>query len=173
MERGNISFRAAVRGGSLFFMRILDPTRAQYKRKFTDDATCVFCLRDVSLECANLQGRYWRVVANRYPYMDGNVLVVPIRHVEKLEDLSRDEWLDFGEVVTRTRKALGEAFETDSFNIGMNLGPESGASIPHVHWQIVPRKFKNVTVLNAFADLHIVAVTPEETKRRLDEVSLS
>ncbi len=61
-------------------------------------------------------------------------------------------------------------FRTDSFNVGLNVGMESGASMPHLHWQMVPRKFKSITAMNTFADLHIVAATPEETKKLMDEI---
>lgn len=153
-------------------MRILDTERSKYHHSFSDEGSCVFCEKHDSLECLNLSGRFWRVIVNKFPYMDGNVMIVPLRHVEDIEQIRSDEWRDFGVVLSRTKKTLGEAFGVDSFNIGLNMGPQSGASIAHVHWQVIPRKFKNVTVMNVFADLHIVAVTPEETKRRIDEQAL-
>ena len=116
-----------------------------------------------------MAGRHWRVLVNRFPYMDGNVMIVPIRHVERISDLTGEEWQDFGRVLGETQRVLGKIFKTESFNVALNTGPQSGASIPHLHWQVVPRAFKNITALNAFADLHIVAVTPEETKRLIDK----
>ncbi len=105
--------------------------------------------------------------------MDGNVMIVSIRHTEDIEEIRPNEWKDFGLVLVKTKKILGEVFEADSFNVGLNMGPQSGASIAHLHWQVIPRKFKNVTVMNTFADLHIVAVSPEETKRRIDEATIT
>lgn len=101
--------------------------------------------------------------------MDGNVMLVPKRHIEALEKITDVEWKDFSQLLTRTQELLGQVFKVNSFNIGMNLGPESGASIAHIHWQIIPRAFKNITVMNTFADLYIVSVPPEETRRRLEE----
>jgi len=101
--------------------------------------------------------------------MDGNVMLVPVRHVEKIEGLKKEEWEEFGSVLAKTQKILGKIFETDSFNVALNVGLESGASIPHLHWQIIPRRFKNITVMNTFADLYIVAVTPEKTQRLIEE----
>lgn len=150
-------------------MRILDTGRAGYKRKFSDDAVCVFCERDEVLECPGLTGKYWRVVVNRFPYMDGNVMLIPLRHIEKIGDMSVEEWQEFGVVLVRTQEVLGKIFKTQSFNVGLNTGPESGASIAHLHWQVVPRKFQNVTVMNTFADLHIVTIAPDETQRLIDE----
>ena len=101
--------------------------------------------------------------------MDGNVMLVPARHIEKIEDLNKEEWVEFGLILTKIQEILSEIFKVESFNIGLNVGPESGASIPHLHWQIIPRKFKNMTVMNTFADLYLVVITPEETKRLIDE----
>jgi ATP adenylyltransferase len=152
-------------------MRILDKNRANYKRTFSDEGKCVFCSKDEVLECTGLVGDHWRVLVNKFPYMDGNVMIVPIRHIEKTENVNGEEWQEFGTILTNTQKILGDIFKTDSFNIGLNIGSESGSSIPHLHWQIVPRKFKNITVINAFADLYVVAITPEETKRLIDETT--
>ena len=105
--------------------------------------------------------------------MDGNVMIVPVRHIEDVEGVRLDEWGDFGSVLTKTKKVLGEIFDVDSFNIGLNMGPQSGASIAHLHWQVIPRKFKNITVMNVFADLHIVSVSPEETKQRIDDATMN
>lgn len=152
-------------------MRILDPKRASYTRSFKDKDTneCVFCRKDEAVEIHSLQNKNWRVIANRFPYMDGNVMLVPKRHIEALEKITDVEWKDFSQLLTRTQELLGQVFKVNSFNIGMNLGPESGASIAHIHWQIIPRAFKNITVMNTFADLYIVSVPPEETRRRLEE----
>jgi ATP adenylyltransferase len=150
-------------------MRILESSRAQYQRTFNDGDHCVFCAGSDVLECPELAGQFWRVLVNRFPYMDGNVMIVPKRHVEQTVELTPEEWADFGLVLKATQVVLTKIFKTESFNIGMNLGQESGASIAHLHWQVVPRKFKNVTVMNTFADLYVIKVTAEETQRLIKE----
>lgn len=154
---------------NLNIMRILDKNRSNYKRKFSDNDKCIFCRDDEVLDCPGLKGIYWKVLVNMFPYMDGNVMIVPIRHIEKVEEVNDKEWKEFGLVLSRTQSVLGKIFKTASFNVGLNVGPESGASIPHLHWQVIPRRFKNITVMNTFADFYLVAVTPEETKRLIDE----
>lgn len=149
-------------------MRILDKNRLSYK-KTSSDGGCIFCDNKDTIECLCLCGIHWRVLVNRYPYMDGNVMIVPIRHIERIDDIKEAEWQEFGAILTKTQKILGRIFETDSFNVALNVGPESGASIQHIHWQVVPRRFKNMAALDVFADLYVVEVTPEETKRLIDE----
>lgn len=148
-------------------MRIIDPNRENYKQALPKNE-CVFCIGDTEMECPSLFGKFWKVRVNRYPYMDGNVMIVPKRHVEKTSDLTAEEWAEFGQVLANTQESLEKAFNCKSFNIGLNLGPESGASIAHLHWQMIPRKITNLTVANIFADIYIVGTTPEETKKRLE-----
>lgn len=149
-------------------MRIIEPSRDNYKRTFKDTGGCLFCgTRDI-LECEGLSNEHWRLIVNRFPYMDGNVMIVPVRHIENTDELTKEEWATYADLLKKTKQTLTEVFEVDSFNVGMNIGPESGASIPHIHWQIVPRKFKNMTVMNTLADLYVISVTAEETKKRID-----
>lgn len=129
------------------------------------------CNKAEILECKGLAGKHWKVLVNRFPYMDGNVMIVSSRHLEKVEDIKSEEWQEFGLVLQKTQQILGKIFKTESFNVALNVGLESGASIPHIHWQVVPRKFKNITAMNTFADLYVVAMTPEETKRLIDKLT--
>jgi len=78
------------------------------------------------------------VIMNIFPYSPGHVQVIPSRHVEDLKELSDDELeytLDF---VQRSTDFIKKIMRPDGFNIGINLG-KSGASIKHIHVQIVPR----------------------------------
>jgi diadenosine tetraphosphate (Ap4A) HIT family hydrolase len=149
-------------------MRILDERRKKYKKNFADKIKCAFCRELKEEECLGLRGEYWRVLVNINPYMDGNVMIVSLRHIEKIEDITDAEWKDYGKVLSNAKKVLEKIFKTNSFNVGLNVGPESGASMPHIHWQMVPRKFKNITVMNTFADLYIVAISGKETKKLID-----
>jgi ATP adenylyltransferase len=148
--------------------RIFDKNRANYKRKYGDGG-CVFCGKDEILECPGLTGRYWTVLVNRYPYMNGNLMIIPKRHVEKLEEINETEWKEFFKVFKKTQATLSDIFNTQSFNVGINIGPESGASIPHLHWQVIPRFRDNYSVTSVLGELYPVTVSPEETKRLVDE----
>jgi len=78
------------------------------------------------------------VIMNIFPYSPGHVQVIPNRHVEDLNELADNELeytLDF---VQRTTDFVKKIMRADGFNIGINLG-KSGASIKHIHVQIVPR----------------------------------
>lgn len=74
------------------------------------------------------------------PLADGHVLVVPTAHVATVEDLGAEEAAALFAEVRRlagpVRRALGAAGST----IGVNNGPATGQTIPHVHVHIVPRR---------------------------------
>ncbi len=120
------------------------PSRGKYVGK-KPDVDCLLCaIRDKTPEVWTrrvYQDDKIMIIMNIFPYSPGHVQVIPNRHVEDLKELSDDELeytLDF---VQRSIKFVGGIMEPDGFNIGINLG-KSGASIKHIHVQIVPRYAK-------------------------------
>jgi ATP adenylyltransferase len=79
-------------------------------------------------------------VLNRYPYSNGHLLVAPLRHVARLQDLTADEHLDLMQTISRLCESFERLMRPEGFNIGINLGRVAGAGVPgHLHWHIVPR----------------------------------
>lgn len=109
------------------------------------------------------------VMVNKYPYSDGNVMVIPKRHVRNVEDLLKEEWIEFQEVLSKTIKKLGKIFKTIDFNIGANIGVDAGGSIEHLHWQIIPRKKKISNAANILADIEVITVLPEDLRKIIDK----
>ena len=79
------------------------------------------------------------VVLNLYPYNPGHLLVVPLRHVESLDDLQDEERDAFYALIERSVRLLETVYGPKGFNIGINQGQFSGASVPHLHAHVVPR----------------------------------
>lgn len=151
-------------------MKVYDPNRARYTKKIGKFKICEFCsehnIRNQS--CKNLESDKWRVFVNKYPYLDGNVMVIPKRHVTRVEKLSKDEWSEFHQVLAKTMKALEEIFNTKDFNINLNIGKYSGASLKHLHWQVVPRSYGPDNAMNIFADLRVIKVLPRDLKKKIE-----
>ncbi len=120
------------------------PWRADFVFGEKEDG-CVFCNRIGRDEDSvdNLivhRGRLNVVIINKYPYNPGHSMVVPIRHVGELEDLTVEEAAEFFELTRLTVRMMRQAYHPRSFNLGMNIGRESGAGIPeHLHMHVVPR----------------------------------
>jgi len=105
---------------------------------------CIFCNRlkmEDSVE--NLivyRGELCAVILNKFPYNSGHAMIIPMRHLAHLEELTPDESVEFFELTRITLEVIKKSLKPHSFNIGMNLGECSGAGIPeHIHMHIVPR----------------------------------
>lgn len=146
-------------------MNILEPERGTYLKDVTKKTECIFCSpNEINGQiCNSLGGEHWFVIANRYPYMNGNLVIISRRHIEDTSDLSNEEWNDWIYTIEATKKRLSEIFQTTSFNIAINLGEFSARSIAHIHWQIIPRtRIDNPNAFNIFSDLHVISVSPEK-----------
>lgn len=81
------------------------------------------------------------------PIVPGHILICPIRKVEKIEDLTKDELQAIMDLRTKLCKALKIAFGADGFNFAWNEGENAGQTVPHFHLHIVPRKSGDTGIL--------------------------
>jgi ATP adenylyltransferase len=80
------------------------------------------------------------VLMNSYPYNTGHLLVAPTKHITDFGRLSNEEIKEIFVIVKKCLKILKRALKPSGFNIGLNIGKFSGASIEdHLHIHIVPR----------------------------------
>jgi diadenosine tetraphosphate (Ap4A) HIT family hydrolase len=108
------------------------------------------------------------VIMNVFPYNPGHVQVVPIRHVESLEELTKKEHDHLFEMVKRTVVLLKKTFEPQGINIGMNIGGDAaGASIMHIHVQIVPRYKRDTGFMESTASTKVMTMTVEQAFKKL------
>ncbi len=104
---------------------------------------CVFCDAIAGLEQSDLivfRGRTCFVILNLYPYNNGHLMVVPVRHIGRLAEATSEE---LGELVELTRRAeiiLTDVYAPHGLNMGINLGKPAGAGVlDHIHLHVVPR----------------------------------
>lgn len=109
------------------------------------------------------------VFVNLYPYMDGNLMIIPRRHVKDTNDLDSKEESEFFDILKKVKIRLSRIFETNEFNVGLNLGKNSGSSIEHIHWQIIPRRHKVENATNIFADIQVITMLPLKLKKIIDK----
>lgn len=96
------------------------------------------------------------VIFNKFPYCKklGHLLIVPKKHFGKLSDYSYDERCEFMETIKICQENLITVLGIDSVNIGINIGPNSGGSIPsHLHIHVVPRQSNDINFLQMFSDI--------------------
>lgn len=110
------------------------------------------------------------VSLNLFPYSPGHLLIFPRRHVLDLRELTEPEVLELDRVQRLAVAALEELYLPTGFNIGYNMGPSSGASIPHLHCHVVPRHQQEVSLLEVvLTGSSRMAEDPRETVARLRE----
>ena len=119
------------------------PWRAEFVLSEKEEG-CIFCNRlkmEDSVE--NLivyRGKTCVVILNKYPYNSGHSMIIPMRHIAHLEELTEQEAAEFFDLTRKTVTAIKNGIKPHSFNLGMNLGESSGAGIPeHLHMHVVPR----------------------------------
>lgn len=86
------------------------------------------------------RARHCCLMLNRYPYNAGHLLLLPLREVADLQDLSPEERSEMMEALVFGQDLLRHTLQPDGFNIGLNLHQAAGAGVPdHLHFHIVPR----------------------------------
>lgn len=97
------------------------------------------------------------VIINRYPYTHGHIMVVPRRHIGRLEELSPQESHDLMDLVIGAKVALDRAVSPHGINVGMNLGKVAGAGIEaHIHVHLVPRWEGDTNFMPVLADARVM-----------------
>ena len=79
---------------------------------------------------------------NLRPIVPGHVLVMPLRVVPILADLTLEEYQDLWLTVRVVQDVLKQHFQTscEAFNVAVQDGEAAGQSVPHVHVHLLPRK---------------------------------
>jgi ATP adenylyltransferase len=133
------------------------PWRIEYIRNDKEPG-CVFCLaQTIHTELTLFQDTQVMVVMNKFPYINGHLLVAPIRHIQELGQLNREEMGCLLSMVERSIEILRHTMKPDGFNVGLNLGKVAGAGVEeHLHFHIVPRWFGDTNALTVFADVRVI-----------------
>lgn len=140
--------------------RLADDDNPHTSRREWDEARLVVTVREHAF-----------VILNKYPYSNGHVMVVPFVHTQKLEDLSREQFLGVHDVLHETVGALRQAYAPHGMNIGMNMGRAGGAGIDeHVHYHAVPRWGGDVNFMPVFADTKVISEGLSDTWQRMASV---
>lgn len=105
---------------------------------------------------------------NAYPYSVGHLLVLPLREVADLEDLTADETTELWAVVTDAVRALKAAYRPEGINVGLNLGrPAGGSQAQHLHVHVVPRWTGDGNFMTAIANTRTLPEALPDTAARL------
>jgi len=134
---------------------------------------CILCaIRDNDSSVKSLEiyrGRNFIVTLNLYPYNPGHVMIFPIRHIKDVRDFTDDEWKELKVLQDAVLSMLQNEYGAESFNIGVNQGLFSGASIEHLHYHLVPRYKNEIGVVEILSGTKIIVESPDKTLIRLKQ----
>ncbi len=145
----------------------------------TKEEGCIFCQAlDDKDELTLYKGSSCMVVMNKFPYINGHLLVAPRRHLSRLDELDQAEMGKLLKLVEQSVGILKKEMIPDGFNVGLNLGKVAGAGVEeHLHFHIVPRWFGDTNALTVFADVRVIPEHLQQTyknlKKHFDELDIA
>jgi ATP adenylyltransferase len=130
---------------------------------------CIFCdALSQNDELTLYQGSDTLVIMNKFPYINGHLLVAPTKHLSGLNQLNKHEMGQMLATVDRSVEILKQVMNPDGFNVGLNLGKVAGAGVEeHLHFHIVPRWFGDINALTVFADVRVIPEHIQTTYKNL------
>jgi ATP adenylyltransferase len=163
-----VAGRTFLKEKEVFVQTLWAPWRIEYIKGLKEPG-CVFCnALEIHDELTLYKGARTMVVMNKYPYINGHLLVAPIRHLSSLDQLETVEMTNVMAMIRHSIQALKHLMNPDGFNVGLNLGRVAGAGVEeHLHFHIVPRWFGDTNALTVFADVRVIPEHLEETHRNL------
>lgn len=153
--------------------RLWSPWRLEYVTSADRKSGCIFCLpAEADAKAVEAprppepdslivyEGTTCYIILNLYPYNNGHLMVVPLRHLATLSALTSEELQEMGVLTQRCEAALTEAYQPHGFNIGINLGKSAGAGVlDHLHVHIVPRWNGDTNFMTVIGEMRVL---PEE-----------
>lgn len=132
-------------------------------------AGCVFCRDDVRTDDLILwEGDAAFVMMNRYPYISGHLMIIPYRHLSRVEDLSPAERREMFDLMDVSIRVLTDVMHPEGFNAGINLGKAAGAGIDdHLHIHVVPRWIGDTNFMSVVGEVRVIPEDLHATRARL------
>lgn len=134
-------------------------------------AGCPFCDQEILQKQMVLDGKEAAVLYCLTPLTEGNVLVIPKRHVEGFENLSSSEMEEIRSLIAELPLAFQKAYGTTDYFIMQKNGVLAGQSESHLHFHVFPTA---VPVQQIFikAPRPLAALTDDEMALRCKELKL-
>jgi ATP adenylyltransferase len=139
------------------------PWRLDYIKSVSDGpAACFLCdaAKAPDKDPANLvlaRSSLCLLMLNKYPYVNGHLLVAPYRHAPTPVECTAEERAEMMELLTLGQQALALAMNPQGYNIGFNVGKCAGAGVPgHIHAHIVPRWNGDINFITILGNVRII-----------------
>jgi len=110
-----------------------------------------------------VRGERCLVVLNRYPYINGHMMIVPFRHVPDFTSSSAEETAEMLDLVRKAEGVLRATMKCQGINGGWNLGSAAGAGIPgHLHLHVLPRWNGDTSFMSSVGGVRVLSQSLEQ-----------
>lgn len=104
------------------------------------------------------RGAFCFAVLNRYPYINGHMMIVPYRHIPDFTSASAEEVREAVDLVRRAESALRDGMKCQGMNGGWNLGSAAGAGVPgHLHLHVLPRWNGDASFISSVSGVRVIS----------------
>lgn len=149
--------------------------KTSYIRGRKPDVECILCETmkgDSKVPSLNIcQTDNFVVAVNLYPYNSGHLMIFPINHYTDIREMSKDELTELMMLTQFFVNVLEREYQAKGFNIGFNLGKNSGASIEHIHQHIIPRFPNELGVIDLIGGAKVIIEDPRQTRDKLRKIA--
>jgi histidine triad (HIT) family protein len=119
---------------------------------------CVFC--DMRDKYIFFEENGVVMTVKLYAYIDGDLMIIPRRHVRSVKELTPDEWETMRKMMYIAKKLIRKVHGIKGMQIIQKDGVVAQSTVEHLHFQCVPfdapdlntwryRKLKNTPLENA------------------------
>ena len=148
------------------------PWRMEYVSSEDKKGPCIFCPGDDRSQDEQrlilFVGERTIVLMNRFPYINGHLLIAPLKHVSRLDVLSAEDKLDLITMVEKSMEVLREVMNPGGFNVGLNLGKVAGAGVEdHIHFHVVPRWGGDTNYMTVCGEVRVIPEHIHATYQKL------
>lgn len=105
---------------------------------------CQFCDR-VNVGDFDFANEHAVAFPDIYPLSAGHTLVIPRLHEADLFELDAATRAAVWQLVDTVQSHIAETLAPDGFNIGVNVRPAAGQTVPHAHVHVVPRTVGDIS----------------------------
>ncbi len=148
------------------------PWRMEYITSGNNKRECIFCPGDDRSQDEQrlilfIDGLSI-VLMNKFPYINGHLLIAPRQHVSTLNALSTEEKVDLITKVEKSIDVLKKVLNPAGFNVGLNMGKAAGAGVEdHLHFHVVPRWIGDTNYITVFGEVRVIPEHIQKTYQKL------
>lgn len=134
---------------------------------------CIFCraltVADDSESLVVHRGGKVFTLMNRYPYVNGHLLVAPAGHEARLSESDPETLAELIIEVALAQEVLAALYRPTGFNVGANFGRAAGAGIEdHYHFHVVPRWEGDVNFMSVTGETRVIPEELETTRKKVE-----